>query len=334
MATALKPIAHDDRLTIVDHLDELRSRLVTCAIAFVVIFAICFWQNHTLLSFLNEPLERSTPTAQNAQGRGRLARAAAAQRQVGEGLAAAAAGFRALQNERALSPETKAMLARVATQVDEAAAAMPRTNPPRVPITTGVGEPFTATLTVVAYFALLFSLPILLYQAYAFILPAFSPTERRVALPLMLMIPFLFIGGVAFGYYLVMPPAISFLQNFNDTDFDVLLQARDYYRFAAMALLSTGLIFQLPVGLLVVNRVGILSAKQLRSSWRYAIVAIAVVAAVLPGVDPVTTVILMVPLLVLYGLSIVLLTIADRRRGDRGEFAALEPLDGEDHNGS
>ena len=136
---------------------------------------------------------------------------------------------------------------------------------------------------------------------------------------MMLMVPLLFLAGVAFGYYLVLPPAISFLQNFNDTNFDVLLQAKDYYRFSVLALLSTGLVFQLPVGLLTLNTVGILSGRQLRSSWRYAVVAIAVVAAVLPGVDPVTTVILMVPLLVLYLLSILLLTVADRRRGDRDE---------------
>ena len=334
MATALKPIGHDDRLTIVDHLDELRTRLMISAATLVVVFAICFWQNHALLDFLNQPLKDSTPTVENPQDNGRIGQVAAAQRRVREGLEAGATAFRALQGERSISPETKAVLGRAVQQMDEAAAALPKTNPERVPITTGVGEPFTATLTVVAYFALLFSLPVLLYQAYAFILPAFSPSERRVALPLMLMVPLLFVGGVAFGYYLVMPPAISFLQNFNSTDFDVLLQAKDYYRFAAMALLSCGLIFQLPVGLLIVNRVGILSARQLRSSWRYAIVLIAVIAAVMPGVDPVTTVILMVPLLVLYGLSIVLLTIADRRRGDRGAFAGLEPLDGDDHEGS
>jgi len=334
MATALKPIGHDDRLTIVDHLDELRTRLMISAATLVVVFAICFWQNHALLDFLNQPLKDSTPTVENPQNNGRIGQVAAAQRRVREGLEAGANAFRALQGERSISPETKAVLGRAVQQMDEAAAALPKTNPERVPITTGVGEPFTATLTVVAYFALLFSLPVLLYQAYAFILPAFSPSERRVALPLMLMVPLLFVGGVAFGYYLVMPPAISFLQNFNSTDFDVLLQAKDYYRFAAMALLSCGLIFQLPVGLLIVNRVGILSARQLRSSWRYAIVLIAVIAAVMPGVDPVTTVILMVPLLVLYGLSIVLLTIADRRRGDRGAFAGLEPLDGDDHEGS
>ena len=129
-----------------------------------------------------------------------------------------------------------------------------------MPITLGVGEPFTVTLTVAAYFALLFSLPVLLYQAYAFVLPAFSPRERRVALPMMLMVPLLFLAGVAFGYWLVLPPAISFLQNFNTTNFDVLIQAKDYYRFELLALLSTGLVFQLPVGLLALNAVGIVSA--------------------------------------------------------------------------
>jgi sec-independent protein translocase protein TatC len=332
MATALKPIAHDDRLTIVDHLDELRTRLMTCAIVFVVVFAVCFWQNHALLDFVNVPLKESTHAAQ--KGNGRLGQAAAAQTRVGDGLTAVGNAIRAIAADPAVSPSTKQALGAALPRIRQAAAAMPRTTPARVPITTGVGEPFTATLTVVAYFALLISLPILLYQAYAFILPAFSPDERKTALPLMMMIPFLFIGGVAFGYYLVLPPAINFLQNFNSENFDVLLQAKDYYRFAAMALLSCGLIFQLPVGLLAVNRVGILSARQLRSSWRYAIVAIAIVAAVMPGVDPVTTCILMVPLLLLYGLSIVLLTIADRRRGEREEIPALEPLDGDDHEGS
>lgn len=334
MATALKPIAHDDRLTIVDHLDELRSRLMTCAIVFVVVFAVCFWQNNALLDFVNVPLKDSTPTAQDAKGNGRLATAANAQQRVGRGLSAVGDAVRAIQADPGIAASTKQALGEALPQIRAAADALPRITPPRVPITTGVGEPFTVTLTVVAYFSLLISLPILLYQAYAFILPAFSPDERRTALPLMMMVPFLFIGGVAFGYYLVLPPAISFLQNFNDTNFDVLLQAKDYYRFAAMALLSCGLIFQMPVGLLAVNHVGILSAQRLRGSWRYAIVAIAVIAALLPGVDPVTTCILMVPLLLLYGLSIVLLTIADRRRGDRDEIAALEPLDGDDSEGS
>lgn len=320
MATTLKPIGHEDRLTIVDHLDELRTRLVVCAITLAVAFGICFWQNGALLDVLNKPLKDSTPTVQDSKGNGRLAQVAAAQQEVQRGFAATARAFAALATAENLTPAQRRVLAAAATETADAARALPDTMPERVPVTLGVGEPFTVTLTIAAYFALLFSLPILLYQAYAFVLPAFSPRERRVALPMMLMVPLLFIGGVAFGYWLVLPPAISFLQNFNDTSFDVLIQAKEYYRFELLALLSTGLVFQLPVGLLVLNSVGILSAEMLRSSWRYAIVAIAVVAAVLPGVDPVTTVILMVPLLLLYLLSILLLTIADRRRGDRGNL--------------
>jgi len=323
MATALKPIGHDDRLTIVDHLDELRSRLIVCAITLGIAFAVCFWQNGTLLDVLNQPLKDSTPTVQHSQGNGRLAQVAAAQLEVQRGFAATARAFAALATARNLTAPQRAAVAAAAAQAADAARALPKTTPPRVPITTGVGEPFTVTLTIAAYFALLFSLPILLYQAYAFVLPAFSPRERRLALPMMLMVPVLFLVGVAFGYYLVLPPAISFLQNFNNTNFDVLIQAKDYYRFSVLALLSTGLVFQLPVGLLALNAVGIVSARQLRASWRYAVVAIAVIAAIMPGVDPVTTVILMVPLLGLYLLSILLLTIADRRRGSRGDTTTV-----------
>jgi sec-independent protein translocase protein TatC len=243
---------------------------------------------------------------------------------------ASARAFGALERGARLTPVQRTQLAQAVTQLRRAADALPRTTPQRVPITTGVGEPFTATLTVVAYFALLFSLPVILYQAYAFVLPAFSPRERHMALPLMLMVPLLFLAGVVFAYELILPPAISFLQNFNDANFDVLIRAKDYYRFAVLALLSTGLIFQLPVGLLALNAVGIVTAAWLRHVWRYAIVAIAIVAALLPGVDPVTTTIEMVPLLLLYGLSILLLEIADRRRGARGELAATAPHDGDD----
>ncbi|HEU4703491.1 MAG TPA: twin-arginine translocase subunit TatC, partial [Conexibacter sp.] len=167
------------------------------------------------------------------------------------------------------------------------------------------------------------------WQVWSFLAPAVEEHAERTVAIFVGFATILLVAGVAFGYWLVLPPAISFLQNFNDTNFDVLIQAKEYYRFELLALLSTGLVFQLPVGLLVLNAAGIVSARMLRNSWRYAIVAIAVVAAVLPGVDPVTTVILMVPLLLLYLLSILLLTIADRRRGSRGEIGAFPPDDGD-----
>src|SRR6202008_2622182 len=135
-----------------------------------------------------------------------------------------------------LTPALREQFRSLAATAGAAAEAAPRAVGRR-PVTLGVGEPFTATFRVVGYAALLLALPVLLYQAYAFVLPAFSPRERQVALPLMALVPFLFIAGVLFAYYLVLPAAINFLQNFNDDNFDILLQARDYYRFSLMGLM-------------------------------------------------------------------------------------------------
>jgi sec-independent protein translocase protein TatC len=167
-------------------------------------------------------------------------------------------------------------------------------------------------LTVSFYFALLLALPIILYQLYAFVLPAFSPRERRVATPLMMMIPVLFVTGVAFGYTVVLPPAVNFLQDFNADSFNVLVQARDYYRFSAIVLLALGLVFQVPVAILAATRLGVVTPAQLRSNRRYAILACAVLAMVLPGTDPVTMLLEMVPLVVLYELSILLAALFGR----------------------
>jgi len=181
------------------------------------------------------------------------------------------------------------------------------------PITIGVAEPFTTTMAIAAYFALLFCLPLLIYEVYAFVLPAFKPDERRNAFPLMLLAPALFIAGVVFAYFLVLPPAVKFLQGFNSSNFNSLLQAKPYYEFEILTMLGIGLTFQMPLALLALDRVGVISSRTLTHQWRYAIVIIAVIAAALPGADPVTTLLEMVPLLLLYLLSIVLLKLADRR---------------------
>jgi sec-independent protein translocase protein TatC len=313
VATTLRPIGHEDRLSVIEHLDELRTRLIICGVTLVVAFGLCFWQNGHLIHLLNRPLERSTPSAQSS-GNGRLASVAADQVKLARGFLLERRQYLDLAAAPSLSPTVRAHYRALAAIKQQEIDALPKTNPKREPITTGVGEPFTVTLTVALYFALIFSLPVLLYQGYAFVLPAFSPAEKRVALPLMLMIPLLFIAGVVFGYFLVLPPAIKFLQNFNDDSFDVLIQAKDYYRFSIFTLLALGLTFQVPVGMLALARVGIVSTRFLLKHWRYEIVIIAIIAAALPGVDPVTTVLEMLPLLALFGLSILLVRLAERRR--------------------
>ena len=234
----IRSAKHDEHLTLVEHLDELRTRIIISVAAFFVAYAVCFWQNHRILDLLDEPLPDG-----------------------------------------------------------------------RHPITLGVTEPFMTTLTVSAYAALLVALPIILYQLYAFVLPAFSPTERRVALPLLLMVPVLFIGGVVFGYFLVLDPAVHFLLNFNEDQFNIEVRARDYYSFVTMTLLAMGIIFQIPMGILAVTRLGIATPKQLRQWRRYAYLGIAVLAALLPSIDPVSMLIEMVPLVILFELSIVMASL-------------------------
>jgi sec-independent protein translocase protein TatC len=232
----IRSVSHEDRLTLVEHLDELRTRLIVCLVVVGVALALCFWQNHLLLEIASHPL-----------------------------------------------PDGHKKL-----------------------ITFGVTEPFTTTFTVAAYGALVLSMPILIYQVYAYVLPAFSEVERRVVLPLLVIAPLLFFAGVAFAYFIVMPAAVKFLLGFNESQFNVQVRARDYYSFFSTTMLACGIVFQLPVAILAVTRLGIVSVAQLRSNRRYAYLVIAIIAAALPGVDPVSMLLEMVPLLVLYELSILL----------------------------
>jgi sec-independent protein translocase protein TatC len=322
---ALRPVAYDERLSLVEHLDELRTRLIICLLAFLACFAVAFWQNDRLLDVMNRPLEKTAFQKKHSQDPFETT-SAFQQRQQALYLREAAVA-RALAGEQRLSAGTRDLLRQLADTAAATAAATPKATARR-PVTLGVGEPFTATFKVAAYAGLLLALPLLLYQAYAFVLPAFSPREREVALPLMLMIPFLFVAGVVFAYFMVLPPAINFLQNFNDDSFDILLQARDYYSFEILVLAAMGGVFQIPVGILAATRVGIVSPRQLRQGRRYAIVIIAVVAMLLPGQDPVTMLLLMAPLVVLYEASILLASLLDRRAARAGARDSAEPAPG------
>ena len=230
----LSPASFADELTVVEHLEELRFRLIVSLAAFAVALGLCFWQNHLLLRLIDAPL----------QG--------------------------------------------------------------RRPVTFAVAEPFTATLTVAAYAAIAITLPVLLYQLYAYVLPAFSPPERRIARPLLAMIPLLFAAGVCFGYFIVLPTALHFLLHFNQHQFNLQLRARDWYSFFGITMLASGLVFQLPIGILAAVWLGLTTPRALRAKRRYAIVLCALIAAVLPGVDPISMLIEMIPLIALYELSILI----------------------------
>jgi sec-independent protein translocase protein TatC len=223
----LKPAEFDDRMTLVEHLDELRSRIIFTLIFLGAAFALCFWQSDLLFDAAREPLD-------------------------GRELA-----------------------------------------------TFGPTEPFFTTVEVSGYGAAL------LYQVYAFVLPAFSPHERSTLRPFLVAIPILFLAGVAFAYFVVMPVAIEFLLNFNDEQFDTFVRAKEYFSFFGLTLLAMALLFQIPIVMLSLTRLEIVEPHFFSKNRRYAIFIISVVAAALPGGDPVSMLLIMLPLLLLYEGSII-----------------------------
>ena len=326
---AIRPIGHEDRLSLIEHLDELRTRLLWCVAVFMVAFGFCYWQNDAILETINGPIESTQNLDDCATGsEDPLEQSACFQIQLGKamtGLDGALAGIgdslARLAGAEGVSAADRAAITRdaravaAAARAAKAAAEAVPSNRERQPVTLGVTEPFVTTFTVAGYAALLLCLPFLLYQAYAFVLPAFSPAERRIAVPLMAMVPVLFIAGVAFGFFVALPRAVDFLQNFNDDSFDILLQARDYYRFSIVFLAVVGFLFQIPVGVLAVTRLGVVSARTLQRNRGYVILGIAVVAAVAtPTPDPVTMLLAMGPLVVLFELSVALARVFEKRR--------------------
>lgn len=319
-SVAFRPVAHDSRMSAVDHLDELRSRLIVSLLAIVVAFGFCFWQNHQILRIVNQPLAHNTQQQVRA-GNGPLGSTYHVQRSARD-VAAQVGKVASILRAQSQSPAARASLTGVQQSLTKDVKALSAAPQGDRPVTLGIGEPFTATLTVTLIFALILSLPVLLLQAYGFFMPAFSPAQRRHMLPITCAIPVLFAAGIAFGYAIVLPAALHFFQNFNSGEFNVLVQANQYYKFAATTLLAMGLLFQIPVGILAVTRAGLITPAQLRSHRRYALLACVVVAAILPS-DAITMLLETVPLYLLFEASVLLAAISERRAQRR--TSAAEP---------
>jgi Sec-independent protein secretion pathway component TatC len=216
LRTALGSVDHDAQLSVVSHLDELRTRIIVALAVVGVAFGMCFWQNHQLLHLINAPLAHQTQQ-QVRDGRGPLGATYAVQR-----------------------------------------------------------------------------------------------SARDTAVQLHTVVGLL--------------AAVKFFQNFNSAQFNVLVQASQYYKFAATTLLAMGLLFQIPVAILVVTRAGVITPRQLRKNRRYAILACAAVAALLPG-DAITMLLETVPLYLLFELSVIVAAIVERRSQLRAATAVPAPLE-------
>jgi sec-independent protein translocase protein TatC len=236
-------LRHGEEATLVEHLGELRARLIISLAALAVGFAVAYVFHGHLLDWLNKPL------------------------------------------------------------------------PDRLqkPVTFSPIEPFATSVLVSLWAGLLLALPVILWQVWSFLAPAFEEHRQRSMAVMVASATALAIGGVAFGYFVILPPAIHFLTNYDSQHYTILIRARDYYKFATFVLLGVGLAFEVPVFVLALVRLRILTAAQLRSTWRIGIFVMTVIGVILPGVDPITTLLSVIPLVLLYALSIGLATILEPR---------------------
>jgi sec-independent protein translocase protein TatC len=236
-------LRHGEEATLVEHLDELRSRLIVAGIAVVACTILAFVFQHRILDWLSQPL-----------------------------------------------PNDRQHL-----------------------LTLGVAEPFITTFKVSLWVGLGLAFPIVLWQLWSFLAPAIAEGTQRVLIGFVIFASGLLVAGVAFAYYVVLPKALSFLTNYNDEFFNIQIRASDYYNFVLLVLVGVGVVFELPIFVLALVRLGIVTSSKLRKTRRVGYFIVAIVAVLLPGIDPVTTTLEAVPLFVLYEGSIWLAVLFERR---------------------
>ena len=252
-------LRHGEEATLVEHLGELRARLVISLLAVTVAFGVVYAFHGQLLDWLNRPL-----------------------------------------------PEHL-----------------------RRPATFGVAEPFITSFMVSFWAALLIALPIWLWQLWSFLAPAMHEHSQRVIAAFTAFAALLLVGGIAFGYFVALPAAVHFLTDYDSSHYNILIRARDYYSFVVTVLFAVGVVFELPIFVLGLVRIRVLTTAKLRRNRRIGYVIVAAVAVALPGVDPVTTLMEMAPLMVLFELSIWLAVFFERRwqRRESAREAAFQAGD-------
>ncbi|HEU6444816.1 MAG TPA: twin-arginine translocase subunit TatC [Gaiellaceae bacterium] len=235
-------LSYGEEATLVEHLEELRSRLIVCVLALAVAFPIAYIFHEQLIEAL----------------------------------------IRLLPEDREL-------------------------------VTLGVAEPFTTALKVSFYASLALAFPVLVWQAWSFFAPAVQERSQRIVARFVALATVLFVGGMAFAYFIILPRALDFLTNYDEELYRVDIRASYFLSFVALMIFATGLVFQLPIFVLALVRLGVLSSAQLRANRRVGIVVLLSLAILLPTVDPVSLALEVVPLLVLFELSIWLSVIFERR---------------------
>ena len=188
-------------------------------------------------------------------------------------------------------------------------------------LTLSPGEPFMTSMWVSVYAGFLLALPVILWQFWGFLIPAFDPGHERMLKWFVLLATALLVAGVAFGYLVALPRATDFLTNYDNSIYNIQIRARDYISFAVKVLVGMAIVFELPIFVVGLTRMGVISTHTLRTKRRIGYFIVACVAVALPGVDPITTLFEAIPLAILYELSIWISVLLDRR-AERAQAAA------------
>ena len=260
------PVDLDERLTLFEHLDELRKRLMWAIVALAVGVIVAAVFNSLVFDLLLYPLKQ-------------------------------------------------------VSGLDPAAYKLTTFSP---------AEPFMTSLKIWVVVGIMLAAPFLIWQMWAYVGPAFSSTEKRYFYPVVIATTLLFLGGVVFGYLVVLPKGLQFLLGFGSGNFNIQNRASDYFTFVALFVLAFGVVFEMPVVLVLLAKVGVIDDRFMRKHRRYAILISAIVAAVItPSQDAFSMLAMFIPLVILYEISIPLARLVQPKReaAGSGEDAGDDPDD-------
>jgi sec-independent protein translocase protein TatC len=342
------------QMSFLEHLDEFRRRLVNSVIVVVIAFMLCWFVSDKIYNFLSVPIRKALSEASRREipiegltgnekvlplgnltegdsGRFVFDRATT----LGVGIVSSgtsvlakvekdATGKLGLFSDEPIFTSNAIIPKGIRLPVDfEGRKETDASADERMTVTTAM-EPFTLYVTVSLYSAIALSVPFLLFQIWGFISPALYKHERAYVTPFIGLSTISFIIGAAFAYYVLFPPAVSYLLGLG-SDFQLLLRASDYLDFILLIMLAMGIIFQMPAVTYVLARIGLVTAGLLIKSWKIAIVVILVVAAVASPTNDIPNMMLFAaPMMVLYVISIFVAWFFGKRRQNDAEAANLE----------
>lgn len=342
------------QMAFLEHLDELRKRLVKSVLIIIVAFLICFYFANTIYDFLSVPIRRELSKAERRElpvvgitgeetvvpiseiKEGDIGRYVI-NRDTVFGAALLPAGTTVVAQ---VSRDAEGKIGLFTTEqiftnnaivpkglrlpleyINDIAKSQPNADS-RMTVTTAP-EGFTLLVTVSLYAAIALALPLLLWQVWGFISPALYKHERSYVTPFIGLSTISFVVGAAFAYYILFPPAMNFLLNVGEGEFQFQLRATDYLDFITIIMLAMGLIFQMPAITYVLARIGLVSAGLLIRSWKISLIIILIVAAIVsPTADIVNMMLFATPMMALYVVSIFIAWFFSKKRRTDAEANA------------